>query len=263
MNQKMAFFFRYLSYLARARSRHGVHSPFVFDFIESVLGDKRSFYAFERIEQRRLQLLEDPRVVEITDFGAGSLCHKGSRRAVSDIARHAAKPARFGRLFFRMALHYRPASIVELGCSLGLSAAYWASWSRSCRLYTLEGCPQTAAIARETFSVLDLPQVRLLEGPFDETFPRLLQELPQLDLVFIDGNHRKDATLRYFAWCLERATETSILVFDDIHWTSQMHEAWQEITRHPAVTLSLDLFFIGLVFFRKDFHEKQQFVLRF
>lgn len=263
MNNRIALVFRYLSYLRQAKTRHGVHSPFVYTFIDSVLKDERNFYAFEAIEQRREELLADARVLEVTDFGAGSQSSLSRHRPVSEIARHAAKPARFGRLFFRMAMSFNPFTIVELGTSLGISAAYWASWNHSCPVYTLEGCPETAAIARETFQVLDLPEVRLLEGPFDQTFPALIDQLPHLDMVFIDGNHRKEATLQYFNWCLSKVTESSILVFDDIHWTSGMQEAWQEICQHPSVTLSLDLFFIGIVFFRKDAHEKQQLVLRY
>jgi predicted O-methyltransferase YrrM len=127
----------------------------------------------------------------------------------------------------------------------------------------MEGCPETARIARETFANLDLPEIRIVTGNFDETLAPVLEDLPRLDFAFLDGNHRKEPTLHYFSQCLAKTHNDSLLIFDDIHWTPEMEEAWQEICRHPAVTFTIDLFFVGLVFFRQEFKEKQHFVLRY
>jgi predicted O-methyltransferase YrrM len=105
--------------------------------------------------------------------------------------------------------------------------------------------------------------VQLTEGDFAETLEPLLQTLPQVDLAFIDGNHRKEPTLQYFQSLLAKTNEQSILIFDDIHWSEEMEAAWEQIKLHPRVTLSIDLFFIGLVFFKKDFKETQHYSIRF
>jgi predicted O-methyltransferase YrrM len=88
-----------------------------------------------------------------------------------------------------------------------------------------------------------------------------LNSLPKLDLVFFDGNHQKVPTLDYFHHCLTKAHENSIFIFDDIHWSSEMDEAWQQIQGHEQVSLTIDLFQFGLVFFRKGI-AKQHFTLR-
>ena len=84
-----------------------------------------------------------------------------------------------------------------------------------------------------------------------------------LGLVFFDGNHRKDATLRYFNQCLEKANEDSIFIFDDIHWSEEMQDAWKEIKAHPQITLALDVFQFGICFFRKEKLAKEEFLLRY
>jgi predicted O-methyltransferase YrrM len=84
-----------------------------------------------------------------------------------------------------------------------------------------------------------------------------------LDLAFIDGNHRKQPTLQYFESLLMRSGKSTILIFDDVHWSAEMEAAWSEIMEHPAVTCTIDLFFIGLVFLNNDLKVKQHFAVRF
>jgi predicted O-methyltransferase YrrM len=79
--------------------------------------------------------------------------------------------------------------------------------------------------------------------------------------VFVDGNHQKEATLRYFKLCLPKVHENSLLIFDDIYWSRGMKEAWNEIKAHPEVTVTVDLFWIGLVYFRKG-QVKEDFVIK-
>ena len=55
----------------------------------------------------------------------------------------------------------------------------------------------------------------------------------------------------------------TILIFDDIHWSAEMEKAWAEIKANPSVTLTIDLFFIGLVFVRKAQKEKEHFIIRY
>lgn len=259
-------FFAFLRYwLLRSGNAHGLHSPFVFGLYTTVIRNTGEYGAFARIEQRRQALLASSQVLDVTDFGAGSQVAQagGRRRSVHAIARHAAKPPRLAQLLFRLVNHFQPVTTLELGTSLGLTTAYLALADSRQQVISFEGCPNTAAVARQTFEQLAIPNVRLVEGNLDQTLPATLASLPQpVDFVFFDGNHRYEPTLRYFEQCLAKAHEGSVFVLDDIHWSAEMERAWAAIKAHPSVTVTIDLFFVGLVFFRKK-QPRQDFWLRY
>ena len=241
---------------------HGVHSPFVFDFIKFVKNDRKQYDCYEPIEAIRKQLLQDKKVIEVEDFGAGSTVIKTNNRVVYKMAQSSLKPKRFAQLLFRMVQYYKPAVMLELGTSFGITSAYIAKGNVAGKLYTLEGSPSIAAIARNNFEKLGIKNIQLIEGSFDKTLQPLLSSLQQIDLAFVDGNHKKEPTLHYFDELLKRSTDQTILIFDDIHWSREMEDAWAIIKNNDAVTLSIDLFFIGIIFLRKDFKVKQHFSVR-
>lgn len=250
-------------YLTAANGKgHGTHSPFVFDFITRVLRDHERYPAYTSIEHLRRTLRHDPTLLEIVDLGAGSAYKTTAMRSVTSIARHAAKPAKWGQLLYRMARHYSPANMLELGTSLGLSTAYLAAGAPQTRLWTIEGSPAIADKARSNLSAVDV-KANVLTGNFDTVLPGLLKEMPPVDMAFIDGNHRCEPTLQYFDAIFRHTTPASALIFDDIHWSAGMEKAWNTIRTDPRVYLTIDLFFIGIVFRRDDFKVKQDFIIRF
>lgn len=242
---------------------HGIHSPFVYDFVRKVLIDKRNFYAYNQVEALRRKLLQDKTMLEVEDFGAGSAVSKTNQRSVASIARHAAKSRKWAQLLFRIVNYYQPKNILELGTSLGVSTAYMALANPQAKVVTAEGSRAIAAQAKKNFQSLQLSSIQQVTGNFDETLPGILAALPQLDLAFIDGNHRYEPTVRYFNQLLPHLNDASVVVFDDIHWSADMEKAWEEIKDNSAVTLSIDLFFVGLVFFSDQFKVKQHFTVRF
>jgi len=256
---------KYLHYYLTASNGdgHGIHSPFVFDFIKNVLNDKRNFYAYQQIENLREQLLKDDTIKETEDFGAGSAIFQTNKRTVSEIVRHSSKSEKLGRLLFRVANYYQPKTMIELGTSAGISSAYLASAVPGAKLITIEGSSAIAAIAKRNFRFLGLNDIELINGNFDNILPEVLQNNSNIDLAFIDGNHRKQPTINYFNLLVHKISRSSILIFDDIHWSKEMEEAWQGIKNDSSVMLTIDLFFIGIVFFRNDFKTKQHFVIRF
>lgn len=256
---------KYLRYYLTAQNGkgHGMHSPFVFDFITQVLNDDRQFYAYQSIENLRQLLLHNQRILEVTDMGAGSCVKKNNTRAVSEIARSSLTPKKMSQLLFRIVDHYAPQTILELGTSLGITTAYLAAAGAGNRVVTMEGASQVADMASRNFQKLGLSNIELVQGNFDDTLAPVLEQLKQVDLVFLDGNHRYAPTIRYFTELLPYLHEHSILVFDGIHRSREMETAWDEIRHSAAVTLSIDLFFIGLVFFRKEQKVKQHFRIRF
>ena len=242
---------------------HGVHSPFVFEFITKVLRDKTSYDCYPEIENIRKILLADTSLLELEDFGAGSRIHPSYKRKVNQVASSSLKPKKFARLLYRMARFYQPSHVLELGTSLGVTTAYLASAGKGIPVTTMEGAKAVAAVARQHFQELGLDSINVIEGRFENTLPVFLKTQSRIDFAFIDGNHRKDPTIAYFEILLPKTNSDSILVFDDIHWSREMEEAWVYIQSHPRVTLTIDLFFIGIVFFRTEQKVKQHFSIRF
>lgn len=256
---------KYIQYYWQANNSkgHGMHSPFVFGFITKVLNDTTAYKDYARVEAMRQALLQDHTVIEVQDFGAGSVTTNSNQRKISAIARHAAKPKKFGQLLYRMVQFYKPQTILELGTSLGITSAYLALGNPQGRLITLEGAPAIATAAQHNFTRLQLQNTEQVVGPFENTLDNVLAKNTPIDFAFLDGNHRLQPTLDYFEQLLPHIHNDTILVFDDIHWSLEMEEAWQQITAHEAVRCSIDLFFVGVVLFRKEFLEKQHFAIRF
>ena len=242
---------------------HGIHSPFVFDFVTAVCRDQKIYEDYARVERLRSGLLKNHTLLEVTDLGAGSAYGQSRQRTVSSIARRAAKPKKFGQLLYRIAAHYQPKTILELGTSLGLSTAYLALGNPKARVYTIEGSARIAEVAKNNFRELGLNNTELREGPFSEQLPGLLRDTGPVDLAFIDGDHRYSSTLDYFEQLIVRAAAHSVLIFDDIHWSAGMQSAWKRICGDPRVMLSIDLFSMGMAFFNPSFRVKQHFRIRF
>lgn len=242
---------------------HGIHSPFVYDLVAKVLNDKSQYAEFEEIEMLRKHLLNKKTILEVEDFGAGSVKNLTKKRSIQQIAASSLKPKKYAQLLFKLVKHFQPKTILELGTSLGITTSYLASAKNNARLITMEGSFSIAAIANENFAKQQLKNIKTITGNFDETLETAVTTLSTVDFAFIDGNHRKEPTLRYFEQLLKNSNENSLFVFDDIHWSRDMEEAWTTIKNHPSVTLSIDLYFIGLVFFRNEQKEKQHFTIRF
>ena len=242
---------------------HGVHSPFVFDFIKNVLRDKTRYSCYAAVEQQRQQLLQNTEVIEVEDFGAGSAVMKSNKRVIKNIASSSLKPKKFAQLLFRIVQYYKPATIIELGTSLGITTCYLAKGNMAGRVFTFEGSAAIAAIAQKNFKNLQQKNIQLTLGDFAKTFQPKLDETGKVDLAFVDGNHRKLPTIQYFEQLLHHSSASTLLIFDDIHWSKEMEAAWSQIQQHSSVTLTIDLFFIGLVFINPKFKEKQHFSIRF
>ena len=255
---------KYLKYYITASNGrgHGVHSPFVFEFIKNVLTDKKEYPCYQPIEKLRQNLLNNNNVIEVEDFGAGSIIIKTKKRVVKHIAASSLKSKKYSQLLFRIVQYYKKVNILELGTSLGTTSAYLASVPIAA-VTTMEGSAKIAAIAKENLLSLGLKNIGIIEGDFDNTLTEYLSSNKKIDFVFLDGNHRKVPTIKYFEEILLNANEETIFVFDDIHWSKEMEEAWHIIKKHNQVMLMLDLFFIGIAFLGKNFKEKQHFSIRF
>lgn len=240
-----------------------MHSPFVFDFIINVMNDKTVYPDYKKIENIRHQLLQNKKTIEVEDFGAGSGVIKTNTRRIDKIASSSLKSKKYAQLLYRIIKYYQPQQIIEIGTSFGVTTSYIATAQPSANVFTHEGASKIATIANENFNELNLKNIKLKEGDFETTLMGTIAAIDYLDFAFIDGNHRKKPTWDYFELLLSKSNQNSIFIFDDIHWSEDMERVWAEIKLHPSVTLSIDLFFIGIVFFKKDFKVKQHFSIRF
>jgi predicted O-methyltransferase YrrM len=256
---------KYVRYYRRAANSkgHGMHSPFVFDFILNVLNNEKGYHPPPHIEAVRRQLLQDATWLEVEDLGAGSRVKSGVRKTVRQIARTAVKPRKYSHFFYRLVRHYQPQTIIELGTSLGLSSAYMAAAAPNANISTIEGSRAIQQQAVANFEKLNMGFIKSLHGNFDTVLPEVLCAIDTIDLAYVDGNHRLQPTLNYFEQLLQKKSAASIFIFDDIHWSAEMETAWQTIQQHPEVRYTIDLFFLGIVFFKPEFKVKQHFTIRF
>ncbi len=243
---------------------HGVHSPFVFDFITNVLREDPLYNEkFNAIERVRKTMLRSTASVQVEDLGAGSKHVSGSSRNIRDIARHALKPPRFGRFFYRLVRYYNVEAVLELGTSLGITSRYFSAAAPLYGVVTIEGSSAIASLASDSMQADGIGNVRVVVGDFSIHLDKEMSLMKGRKLVYVDGNHRYEPTINYFNTALRYAGPDDIFVFDDIHWSVEMEKAWKEIRNSKEVTCSLDLFFIGIVLFKKEFKEKLDFAIRF
>ena len=249
----------YLKFVLRASNQHGVHSPFVYDLVTKCFYDKQQYPAYNTLKEHRKKLAADTSTLSITDFGAGSKVFNSNERPVHAIAKNAGISAKRQQLLFRLAKYFQPHSVLELGTSLGLGTMAVALGAPSAKITTVEGCAATSAKAKAYFSALAIKNIQLETLTFKTFFQQTTAST--LDFVYVDGNHSKEASLENFEKLLKYAANESLFIFDDIYWSREMTEAWQEIIAHPKVTVSIDTFQWGLVFFRKE-QPKQHFSIR-
>jgi predicted O-methyltransferase YrrM len=248
--------------LSRHYKGHGIHSPFVFYIVATVMRNKTGADIVNRIEAVRKSNMADRRLMSVEDHGSGSLVMKSSLRSVSDICRLTTVPKKYGELLAALASGFGSAGIIELGTSLGISTMYLAAGAPSATVHTVEGCRQLAATAAENFGKARLGNISQHFGLFEHVFPALLAEFENAGLIYLDGNHSFEPTMSYFRLlAADNATER-VLVLDDIYLNPEMEEAWRQIKEHPRVSITIDVHRMGIVFFRKGF-TKAHYIIRY
>jgi predicted O-methyltransferase YrrM len=249
---------KYLRYifLARHYKGHGIHSPFVFNLVSKVFRNKTDSDVVCSIEKVRKKLISGHGSLKINDLGSGKEKRTTNIRKVSDIARYSPVPSKYGQLLSNLASEFGKPLIVELGTSFGISTMYLASGSPESVIYTIEGSDEIAEIASRNFSDAGMKNITTLSGSFDEMLPVVFKDGLKPGLVFIDGDHRKKAVLRYFGIIAEVSDNNTVIVIDDIYYSKEMEEAWNEIKTNKKVSVTVDIFRMGIVFFRKGITPK-------
>jgi len=242
---------------AKPASGYGVHSPFAYKFLREVIRDaKKNHPELNPLIHLKNELMKDKREILFSDLGAKNFGKKTSQK-ISSIARTAITIPKYWNLIFSIARHFKPSGILELGTSLGFSAAAISLAAENIEIHTIEGIPEIANLAQITFNRLGLKNIVLHIGPFDELLPSVLSLVQTPFLVFIDGNHRYDSTVRYFDLISKKADNNSIVIIDDIHWSEEMERAWDEICCNNFTTIGIDLYRMGIIFFNKGLPQQK------
>ena len=250
----------YLKFLWHSKNEHAVHSPFVFSLITKCFYDKKSKTAYSILKNYRKALLENKNSIEVTDFGAGSKIFNSNIRMVAQIAKTAGISKKRAQLLYRVTHYFEAENLLEIGTSLGLATVAMNIGNPKTKITTLEGCAETAKIAQKQFEKFQLKNINLINTEFENYLNSSQISNSIFQQIYFDGNHSKKATLDYFELLLPTITNDTVWIFDDIHWSPEMEEAWKIIKKHPKVSVTIDTFQWGFVFFRKE-QPKEHFII--
>jgi len=254
----------YIRYLWKAKTRYVIHSPFVFELMNHIFIKKTKTSELAELDKACNAIFSRTTIIETTDLGAGA----GKKPYVTlfeplgKIARKRTQKKKYRHLLYHLTQYFQPGSILEFGTSAGISASYIGRACAFENFITMEGCAVLAAHAKEVFEWQGLKDIRVKTGNFDVILDKVLNEFNRLDLVFFDGNHRKKQTIAYFEKCIPKSHEDTVFIFDDIHWSPEMSEAWEHVKNNSEVSVSIDLYRMGILFFKKGI-ARQNFIIRY
>lgn len=254
---------KYITYLYTSKTEHGIHSPFIFDLVRNCFQDTTNYPEYKVLDNYRNSLLNNHNTIDVTDFGAGSRVFKSNKREIAAIAKNAGITRKRAQLLFRLVRYFQPNEILEIGTSLGLATSAMSLGAINGKITTLEGCPNTLAQSQLQFqkSKINSENINFVNSEFTTYLNNKQVQTSNFKLIYFDGNHSKKATLEYFETLLPTISNDTVWIFDDIHWSEDMEQAWELIKSHSKVTVTIDTFQWGIVFFRKE-QEKEHFILK-
>ncbi len=245
------FFLHYF----QSKTIYKAHSPFLFDYFSEIIHPSKT-KQIKEVETLRKDLLCDHTILDVQDFGAGSRVLKKGKRKISDIAKSALMPPKFASLYAQTALFLNARTILELGTSFGLTTSYLAKINHTANVYSIEADPSIYRQSQKNFKVLKAKNIKGFNGLFEKYVPDVLGQLDAIDFAIIDGNHTYKATMRNFNLMVSKISYKGAIVIDDIHWSSEMSQAWNQIIQDQRVRLSINFFYSGIVFFNTDLSKE-------
>lgn len=245
--------------MLKSKNQHGIHSPFVYDLVTKCFYDSKKQGAYKTLRAYRNKTIQHKKIIPITDFGSNYRVFKSKERKVSTITKNAKITLKKQKLLYRVISYFKPDTILELGTSIGLGTIAMSIANPSSKLITMEECPNTSKLAQHYFNEFGLKNIYLKNSTFEDFFK--IKSSIKYDIVFINENHNKEDIINYFNILSDKINNDSILIFDGIYWNIKMTEAWNQIKGNSKVTLSIDTYYWGFIFFRIE-QEKQHFTIR-
>lgn len=203
---KLLFLIKYLKYLFVSKTKHGVHSPFVYDLVTNVLIDKSY-----KQEYKKIRNLNDNTIN----------------------SKHL-------KLIYRIINRYKSENILEIGDFETLNGTF------------LSNIQSKANVFFCNLKTNEISEIKTQNNIQSKSF----------DFAFYNLKYNDSLTLSEFMNHLKYFHNNSIVAINNIHQSKEMEEVWRKIITQKEVTISIDLFFIGLVFFRKE-QVKENFIIRF
>ena len=263
MNQRLRYSINFIKYwlFAKHRKGHGIHSPFLFELIIKVLNNKKNDNDLKRVLETYMKYKYSKELLIYNEIGAGTGYRKSKKLSIGEIIKRSSVNKKYGSLLFRLIKYFSCEDILELGTSIGISTAFIAQANTKSNFISVEGVNEKVNIAKKIASELN-QNTKYITDNLDNKLEDILKEFEKLDFVYFDANHTKESTLKYFKLCINKSHNNSVFVLDDIHWSKGMEEAWAEIKNNKNVRLSVDLYRMGLIFFRKEL-SKEHYVIKF
>ena len=254
MKKHLFRIWHYITHFMSSRNNygHGIHSPYIFNFVQSTLHCEHAYYCFNKIENIRKQNASNKSEVHITDFGTGN----NRISTVAKITNTALQSKKNAQLLFKIANYIKAENILELGTSLGITTAYLVSHSSKCNCISFEGAEEIVQIAKKNHNILGIRNIKIINGDINKTLAKSIAAYTTFDLIYIDANHNYASLMQYYEEILNKTHENSVVVIDDIYWSDGMRKAWEEIKNHPATTCTIDIYHMGIVFYKPFLHKE-------
>ncbi|MBQ3656101.1 MAG: class I SAM-dependent methyltransferase [Bacteroidales bacterium] len=234
---------------------HRVHSPNIFNFFKGAIFYKGDV-DYSLAENSRKNFINSDEKIFVLSIGAKGDGKTLKEKKISEIASRSSSYGKYGRLLQRISRYLKPQKILELGTSLGIGTLYLSAGCPTSKVITVEASKETKEFAAKNFSELGLKNIESINAKFDDCLEEILQQNPDIELIYVDGNHTKEATKKYFSLIAQYAKKETVAVFDDINWSKEMSSAWKEIKTSAAVSVSIETLRMGIVFFDKTLTEK-------
>ncbi|MCX7953574.1 MAG: class I SAM-dependent methyltransferase [Bacteroidales bacterium] len=260
----MFFYYNFIKYLLTSRHRkgHGIHSPYIYHLIKNVFLYNQKKYQLKLVPRRFKEIIQKYSTVEHLDFGAKG---KGTKYLINvkKKYKYISVPIKYGKILSNLITYFNCKNILELGTGLGISSSYMALLNNRSTITTVDASTEFIKIAQELWKKLRINNINVINKTFNEAINEIIKTNDFIDMLFIDGNHKKDALLSYYYKLKPKFNKNTIVVIDDIYWSKEMHEAWNIIKNDPDVSLSIDIFRMGLIFFTDKIFFKQHYKIRY
>ena len=227
------------------RKGFGVHSPFVYDLITNVIEETCGYYAYYDISLVRLQLLQNEQFIQ----------YRGKRTTVKRALKQYGISTKEGEFLFRIANHYKPRTILSVGSSMGFAPLYLTRYDSTVQCVTLECEQDLADITTHFLNKEKNPALSIKTGAYHALLPKSIEQIQRIDCVFIGkdvGVYDWDTT---FEQCKSFIHDATFFVLAGIRSSTEKQNYWMQFRQHPSVTVAIDLFDLGLLFFQPKLHK--------
>ncbi|MDR1331872.1 MAG: hypothetical protein LBK07_07180 [Tannerella sp.] len=228
------------------RGGFGIHSPFAFDLITKVVEERCARYFYRDIEAAHRQLTQDR-----TAITCG-----GSRTTVCRAFRRCGITPGEGKFLFRLANHCKPLTFLTAGSAMGFVPLCLTGYAAAARCIMLEEERDFAATATRLVGGRTDVSIEIIAGADESRAAAALTAVERLDCLYLGREVDVRTRERLFAQCRPFLHGRSICIVAGIHGSTARKRQWEALCLHPDVTVSLDLYTTGVLFFHPHLNRR-------